>query len=85
MDLVSNVREGLRQRMDEVDWLDYVTRELAIEKVRSSILTDRPLIQCVSSCIYIKLLYTSWRLSSPELLILTRHLMITTWKCSMEW
>ena len=30
-------------------------------------------------------MYTSWRLSYPELLILTRHLMITTWNCSMEW
>ena len=33
MDLVSNVREGMRQRMEEVDWLDDETRELAIEKV----------------------------------------------------
>ena len=33
MDLISNVREGVRQRMDEVDWLDDETRKLAIEKV----------------------------------------------------
>ena len=33
MGLVSNVREGMRQRMDEVDWLDDDTRQLAIEKV----------------------------------------------------
>ena len=37
MDLVSNVREGLRQRMDEVDWLDDDTRKLAIDKVNSII------------------------------------------------
>ena len=37
MDLVSNVREGLRQRMDEVDWLDDGTRRLAIEKVKSKL------------------------------------------------
>ena len=37
MDLVSNVREGLRQRMDEVDWLDDSTRRLAIEKVKSKL------------------------------------------------
>ena len=36
IDLVSNVREGLRQRMDEVDWLDDDTRRLAIDKVKSS-------------------------------------------------
>jgi endothelin-converting enzyme len=35
MDLVSNVREGLRQRMDEVDWLDDNTRRLAIEKLEA--------------------------------------------------
>lgn len=35
MEMVSEVREGLRQRMMEVDWLDRETRELAIEKVRS--------------------------------------------------
>ena len=35
MDLVSNVREGLRQRMDEVDWLDDETRKLSIEKVKA--------------------------------------------------
>ena len=34
VDLVSNVREGLRQRMDEVDWLDDITRRRAIEKVK---------------------------------------------------
>ena len=36
IDLVSNVREGLRQRMDELDWLDDNTRRLVIEKVKSS-------------------------------------------------
>ena len=35
MDLVSNVREGMRQRMGEVDWLDDETRQLAIEKVKA--------------------------------------------------
>ena len=35
MDLVSNVREGMRQRMGEVDWLDDKTRQLAIEKVKA--------------------------------------------------
>ena len=35
MELVSEVREGLRQRMMEVDWLDSETRQLAIEKVSS--------------------------------------------------
>ena len=33
MDLVTEVREGLRQRMEEVDWLDSDTRKLAMEKV----------------------------------------------------
>ena len=32
MKLVSEVREGLRQRMMEVDWLDDETRQLSIEK-----------------------------------------------------
>ena len=31
--MVDQVREGLRQRMMEVDWLDDETRQLAIEKV----------------------------------------------------
>ena len=35
MDLISNVREGMKQRMEEVDWLDDETRELSIEKVKS--------------------------------------------------
>ena len=34
MELVSQVREGLRQRMMEVDWLDSTTRQRAIEKVK---------------------------------------------------
>ena len=34
VELVAGVREGLKQRMMEVDWLDNVTRNLAIEKVR---------------------------------------------------
>ena len=33
MDLVTEVMEGLRQRMMEMDWLDSITRERAIEKV----------------------------------------------------
>ena len=33
MKLVAEVREGLKQRMNEVDWLDSETRQLAIEKV----------------------------------------------------
>ena len=33
MDLEASVREGVRQRMNEVDWLDDETRQLAIEKV----------------------------------------------------
>ena len=33
IDLVANVREGVRQRMNEVNWLDDETRQLAIEKV----------------------------------------------------
>ena len=32
MELVTEVREGLRQRMMEVDWLDDETRRLSIEK-----------------------------------------------------
>ena len=32
-DLVTEVMEGLRQRMMEVNWLDSITRERAIEKV----------------------------------------------------
>ena len=36
MELVLQVREGLRQRMMEVDWLDEDTRQLAIEKVTMS-------------------------------------------------
>ena len=32
MEMVTKVREGLRQRMIEVDWLDDETRQLAIEK-----------------------------------------------------
>ena len=33
MTLVAGVRAGLGQRMMEVDWLDNVTRQLALEKV----------------------------------------------------
>ena len=33
MELEKRVREGLRQRMMEVDWLDDETRRLSIEKV----------------------------------------------------
>ena len=40
MELVLQVREGLRQRMMEVDWLDKDTRQLAIEKV--TIIIPRP-------------------------------------------
>ena len=36
MELVLQVREGLRQRMMEVDWLDEDARQLAIEKVTMS-------------------------------------------------
>ena len=32
-DLVTEVMAGLRQRMMEMDWLDSITRERAIEKV----------------------------------------------------
>ena len=32
MELVTEVREGLRQRMSELDWLDDETRQLSIEK-----------------------------------------------------
>ena len=35
MALVTQVREGLRQRMMEVDWLDSETRQLALEKVHT--------------------------------------------------
>ena len=33
IEMVNQVREGLRQRMMEVDWLDDETRQLAVEKV----------------------------------------------------
>ena len=33
MELVTEVMEGLRQRITEVDWLDDGTRQLSIEKV----------------------------------------------------
>ena len=33
MKLVSQVRAGLKDRMDEADWLDSDTRKLSIEKV----------------------------------------------------
>ena len=33
MELEKRVREGLRQRMMEIDWLDDETRQLSIEKV----------------------------------------------------
>lgn len=33
MELVTEVKEGLRQRITEVDWLDDETRQLSIEKV----------------------------------------------------
>ena len=46
MDLVSEVRDGLRQRMDEVGWLDDRTRDLSIEKVRKkSLHVCRQIIQ----------------------------------------
>ena len=40
MELVGEVREGLKQRMSELEWLDSETRQLAIEKVRVTYYED---------------------------------------------
>lgn len=75
MELVTEVREGLRQRMTELDWLDDETRQLSIEKASISasyIITDITISPC------------SLRQSSLELRILKRHLTIPTWIYFME-
>lgn len=72
---MTKVREGLKQRMTELDWLDEETRQLSIEKVSiyaSYIITGITILPC------------SLRQSSLELHILKRHLTIPTWKYFTE-